>query len=358
MIPLTAEPAMRTTFNWSGGQTGETHYTVSVAENGYNVITPSEIANPRSLQGRTGYVPYRWGDDPRITADEPLQKRTESAFYKYTIENPTRSQAENGLLDLTINDVSKITKSALASEWRGFIGTQLQIDGYYRYAVGDSKRRMLTAADFEGDNADRATEWYNRGGKISEIQIFRADQRVNHNNAEFEDGSTVTPTDTPMATITLDQTTLESLLGAVTAKGSYGTLKIELDEKSLTPYMNIDPKTGQKFTYGAVGTVRLAYDSMAANMMISNFAGAAYSGANADKTDNRSVVGVYDTDRNDSKDGTINVSAVNPADSITYTAWRTPRPTPSTTRCLPPPTTSRRRPTTATSTAPRPARCT
>lgn len=60
MIPLTAEPAMRTTFNWSGGQTGETHYTVSVAENGYNVITPSEIANPRSLQGRTGYVPYRW----------------------------------------------------------------------------------------------------------------------------------------------------------------------------------------------------------------------------------------------------------------------------------------------------------
>ena len=42
--------------------------------------------------------------------------------------------------------MSKITKSALASEWRGFIGTQLQIDGYYRYATGDSKRRMLTAA--------------------------------------------------------------------------------------------------------------------------------------------------------------------------------------------------------------------
>ncbi|MEE0705969.1 MAG: hypothetical protein UCH28_06245, partial [Adlercreutzia sp.] len=312
MIPLTAEPAMRTTFSWSGGDTNENHMTVSVAENGYTVITPSEIANPRNHSSRTGYVPYRWSDDPEDAGkDATAQQRNETAFYKYMLENPTRSLAENGYLDMVLNNVKKITNNG-NTDWRGFIGTQLQIDGYYRQKPGDTKHVMLRPADFE-DGKNSSTEWYNRGGKIGKIEIFRADQTVFHDNAEHKNGNTVVETDTPMATITLDQATLENLLAA-TPKGEYGTLVLELDEKSLAPYMNIDPKTNQKFAWGPVGTVRLAYDSMAARMMTqsvhNNPSSWSYSGVAADKVDNRAQVGVYDTDRNDAKDGTAFVARI------------------------------------------------
>ena len=197
-------------------------------------------------------VPYRWGEGVTDSGDE-----REFAWYEYTLENDTRSTADQSYLDLIVDQVSIETGTdGLTKKPRGFLVKELQIDGYQRVSTA-GKKPVITPDQF-ATNPNIAYEWTNRAGKISAIWIFGYNQTVYHDY-----GTHTTPESPPMAIIPLTQDNLEQWLGS-TDKGYEGTLSLPLDQASLAPYMTAGS------SWAPVKTVRFVYDTMNAELTVAN----------------------------------------------------------------------------------------
>ena len=274
MKPLTAEPEVEMFFNWDGGRTldasgnvvnnasvpgsplnGEAHM-----ETDRTTHLPLRNASGTAIADITGSsngntsqvtsIPYRWGEGKTQAAaegtgfngtDNPL----EEAWYEYILTNGSRSTAENSYLDLAVNGISRFAGGdGLTTETRGFIGKELQIDGYYRYVTGDPKHtKVLPANQHEGTSYS----WYNRAGNFPVLWLYDYATHVPHEALErvTESGTTYTysvddktgavvkrttstpsavvSTTLPMATINLTDEVLDYLM----AKAASGEFSVQ-----------------------------------------------------------------------------------------------------------------------------------
>ena len=270
MNPLTAEPEIQTFFNWTGGKTGENNIEVDQTTHRPLTHTVDEDGNKQPSNAIDGIldraitnVPYRWGEGdfsfldfgngagegqlvgqihgtPAFT-DKTGANPREDAFYEYILTNRSKSTAENGYLDLSIDDVAnrKVTVNAngvavpdnksVYEMARGFIADELQIDGYYRYRSGDNTHAKQPATQDPTN-----MKWTNRAGTVSRLWLYGCDTVVPHaSKEEYTSGSvkyrrTMDPVTgdivvenltthaktvtAPVATIVMDDATIELLV--------------------------------------------------------------------------------------------------------------------------------------------------
>ena len=295
-------------------------------------------------------VPYRWGEGdfsfldfgngagkgqlvgqihgtPAFTDTVDAPDKTganprEDAFYEYILTNRSKSTAENGYVDLSIDDVAnrKVTVNAngvavpdnksVYEMARGFIADELQIDGYYRYRDNDNAHTKLPATQ---DPA--GTKWTNRAGTVSRLWLYGCDTVVPHASTEedtfdgvkfrrtmdpstgeivVENLTTYAKTVTaPVATIVMDNATIELLVKngtdtirftELTNSGSADRIytngaseneaiaHIPLTQAGLQALVdagaNITLRTDDKgaVDFDAIGNVRLLYNTMNAEL--------------------------------------------------------------------------------------------
>ncbi len=208
MLPLTAEPDITTYFNWDGGRTLNASGTVvsNAGKDGHPLDGEAHLETDRdthlplrNADGTQKYtvtsVPYRWGEgdaqaaaeDAGWSADNPL----EEAWFEYILTNASRSTAEDGYLDLALNNMTRFAAGddKLATQTRGFIGKELQIDGYYRYLVGDSRRTKVLPANID---PSKSYAWTNRGGVIPTLWFYDYNTYVPHKALDTVVESSVT----------------------------------------------------------------------------------------------------------------------------------------------------------------------